>query len=124
MGKVVSTSAQRSAAEAMASALSSLDGVDAEVSERKSGTSPRDIVSIDCSSESWRTLAESMRVEHGVDYCSMITGIHWPEGPPEKNWEVIYHFIRMGISDPPVIDGMVQPIVKDPTALEGKEAPH
>ena len=33
MGKVVPTSAQRSAAEDMASALSSLDGVDEEVSE-------------------------------------------------------------------------------------------
>ena len=38
MGKVVSTSSQKSAAEAMASALSSMEGVDAEVSERKSGT--------------------------------------------------------------------------------------
>ena len=123
MGKVVSTSSQKSAAEAMVSALSSMEGVDAEVSERKSGTSPRNIVSVDCSVESWRILAECLRVEHDVDHCSMITGIHWPEGSPDKNWEVIYHFMRMGVTAPPVIDGMVQPIVKDPTTLEGKEVP-
>ena len=123
MGKTVPTSTQRSAAESMASALSSMGGVSAAVSDRSSGTSPRSVVSVDCSPESWRPLAESLRGEHGVDYCSMITGIHWPEGNPDKNWEVIYHFLRMNISDPPVIDGMVQPIVVDPTKVEGNAVP-
>ena len=57
------------AAEEKSSPLSEMDGVAAVVSERKSGTSPRNIVSVDCSSENWRSLAESMRIEHGVDYC-------------------------------------------------------
>ena len=123
MGKIVTTSSQKSAAEEMAKALSEMDRVEAVVSERKSGTSPRNIVSIDCSAENWRSLAESLRVDHGVDYCSMITGIHWPEGTPDKHWEVIYHFMRMGIENPPVVEGMVQPIVKDPSQLQGKEVP-
>ncbi len=123
MGKIVSASRQKSAAESMAADLSSTEGVNAVVSERTSGTNPRNVVSVECSSENWRQLAECLRVEHGVDYCSMITGIHWPEGGAEKNWEVIYHFMRMGISNPPVIDGMVQPIVKDPSDLEGDEVP-
>ena len=123
MGKIVSASSQKAAAESMCNALSSMDGVNAEVSERTSGTNPRKVVSVDCASESWRELAERMRVEHGVDHCSMITGIHWPEGGAEKNWEVVYHFMRMGISNPPVVDGMVQPIMTDPTTVEGADVP-
>ena len=123
MGKIVSASSQKEAAESMCNALSSMDGVNAEVSERTSGTNPRHVVSVDCASESWRELAERMRVEHGVDHCSMITGIHWPEGGAEKNWEVVYHFMRMGISNPPVVDGMVQPIMTDPTTVEGADVP-
>tara|TARA_Y100000748_G_scaffold257446_1_gene224126 strand:+ start:2712 stop:3371 length:660 start_codon:yes stop_codon:yes gene_type:complete len=123
LGKIVSASSQKAAAESMCNALSSMDGVNAEVSERTSGTNPRNVVSVDCASESWRELAERMRVEHGVDHCSMITGIHWPEGGAEKNWEVVYHFMRMGISNPPVVDGMVQPIMTDPTTVEGADVP-
>ena len=123
MGKIVSASSQKAAAESMCNALSSMVGVNAEVSERTSGTNPRNVVSVDCASESWRELAERMRVEHGVDHCSMITGIHWPEGGAEKNWEVVYHFMRMGISNPPVVDGMVQPIMTDPTTVEGADVP-
>ena len=123
MGKIVSASSQKAAAESMCNALSSMDGVNAEVSERTSGTNPRNVVSVDGASESWRELAERMRVEHGVDHCSMITGIHWPEGGAEKNWEVVYHFMRMGISNPPVVDGMVQPIMTDPTTVEGDDVP-
>ena len=123
MGKIVSASSQKAAAESMCNALSSMDGVNAEVSERTSGTNPRNVVSVDCASESWRELAERMRVEHGVDHCSRITGIHWPEGGAEKNWEVVYHFMRMGISNPPVVDGMVQPIMTDPTTVEGADVP-
>ncbi|MEE3114078.1 MAG: NADH-quinone oxidoreductase subunit C [Candidatus Thermoplasmatota archaeon] len=123
MGKVVSTTTQRSAAEGLVASVSEMDGVAAEVIERNSGTSPRNVVIVSCDPERWRGLAESLRNTHGVDYCSMITGIHWPEGGPEKNWEVVYHFLRMAVSNPPVIDGMVEPIVIDPTKVEGNGVP-
>ena len=123
MGKTVSTSVQKQAAEDMCRHISTINGVSAEVSERKSGTSPRSVVSVDCLPESWRELAESLRGDHGVDYCSMITGTHWPEGGSDKNWEVIYHFLRMGVVDPPVVDGMVEPIITDPTKVTGKTIP-
>ena len=123
MGRTVPVSIQKSAAEEMASSLSSMDGVSAEVSERSSGTNQRNVVSIDCTSDVWRDLAEALKGEHGVDYCSMITGIHWPEGGPDKNWEVVYHFLRMNISDPPVVDGMVQPVIVDPTKVKGASVP-
>ena len=115
MGRTVSTSVQKQAAEDMCGHISTIDGVSAEISGRNSGTSSRNVVSVDCLPESWRELAVSLRDDHGVDYCSMITGIHWPEGGPDKNWEVIYHFLRMGVIDPPVVDGMIEPIITDPT---------
>ena len=123
MGRTVPVSIQKSAAEEMASSLSSMDGVSAEVSERSSGTNQRNVVSIDCTSDVWRGLAEALKGEHGVDYCSMITGIHWPEGGPDKNWEVVYHFLRMNISDPPVVDGIVQPVIVDPAKVRGTTVP-
>ena len=103
--------------------ISTIDGVSAEISGRNSGTSSRNVVSVDCLPESWRELAVSLRDDHGVDYCSMITGIHWPEGGPDKNWEVIYHFLRMGVIDPPGVDGMIEPIITDPTKVTGKSVP-
>ena len=123
MGRIVPVSIQKSAAEEMASSLSSMDGVSAEVSERSSGTNQRNVVSIDCTVDVWRDLAEALKGEHGVDYCSMITGIHWPEGGPDKNWEVVYHFLRMNISDPPVVDGIVQPVIVDPAKVRGTTVP-
>ena len=123
MGRTVSTSVQKQAAEDMCGHISTIDGVSAEISGRNSGTSSRNVVSVDCLPESWRELAVSLRDDHGVDYCSMITGIHWPEGGPDKNWEVIYHFLRMGVIDPPVVDGMIEPIITDPTKVTGKSVP-
>ena len=76
-----------------------------------------------CDPENWRGLAEKLLTTHEVDYCSLITGIHWPDGPEEKKWEVVYHFLRTGIKNPPEIDGIQQPIITDPTAVKGKLVP-
>jgi len=123
MGSFVSPEIQRKAAGELVSDISGMEGVEAEVMERNNGTNQRNIVVITCSPENWRPLAESLRFDHNVDYCSMITGIHWPEGGPDKNWEVIYHFLRMAISDPGVIQGVVEPEITDPTKVEGKSVP-
>ncbi len=123
LGKTVPTEVQKSAAESMASSLGSIAGVSAEVSERASGTSPRNVVSVECKQENWRALAETLCDDHGVDHCSMITGIHWPEGAPEKNWEVVYHFLRTAIKDPPVTEGMVEPLIVDPNTVRGEQVP-
>ena len=123
MSRVGPSSTQKAAAEKMITAVGRIKGCDAELVERSSGTRSRWTVSIVCDPENWRGLAEKLLTTHEVDYCSMITGIHWPDGSPEKNWEVVYHFLRMGISDPPVSDGMVEPIVVDPTGVSGKQVP-
>jgi NADH:ubiquinone oxidoreductase subunit C len=123
MGKIVSPEFQKTAAEVLAVAASVIEGVDAEVAERSSGTSPRHVVVINALPGSWRNLAENLYSEHAVDYCSMVTGIHWPEGDEERKWEVVYHLMRTGVRDPPIEDGIVQPIIVDPSKLRGASIP-
>lgn len=123
MGKIVPIKTQRAEAEKLAAAISEIDGVEAEVAERASGTNPRPVVLGNSSPESWRALAETLHSEHGVDYCSMVTGVHWPEGDGDKKWEVVYHLMRTGIRDPPIEDGLVQPVIVDPTTVEGSDTP-
>ena len=123
MGNIVSSDFQKAAAEALAVATSVIEGVDAEVAERSSGTNPRHVVVINALPGSWRTLAENLYSEHAVDYCSMVTGIHWPDGDEEKKWEVVYHLMRTGVRDPPIEDGIVRPIIVNPSRLRGASIP-
>ena len=123
MSKIVSPEFQKAAAEVLAAAASVIEGVDAEVAERSSGTSLRHVVLINALPASWRNLAENLYSEHAVDYCSMVTGIHWPEGDEERKWEVVYHLMRTGVRDPPIEDGIVQPIIVDPSKLRGASIP-
>ena len=45
----------------------------------------------------WQALAKWLKFELGANYCSMITGTHFPEGPAERGWEVVYHLLRQPI---------------------------
>ena len=123
MGNTVSSDFQKAAAEPLAVAASTIEGVDAEVTERSSGTSPRHVVLINASPGSWRTLAENLYSEHAVDYCSMVTGIHWPEGDEERKWEVVYHLMRTGVRDPPIENGLVRTKIVNPSKLKGASIP-
>ena len=71
MGKKVTAAAQQKAAESLAEVMSSIDGVNATVDTRTSGTQDRHTVSATSTPESWRALAENLAAEQGVDYCSM-----------------------------------------------------
>ena len=120
--RVVSEKVQSAAAEKMAKSLSELDGVEASVNERVNGTQNRYVVSVDVEAENWRATAESLRNDHNVDYCSMITGIHWPDSS-DKTWEIIYHFLRTGVTDPEIKEGVVVPNIVDYTKVKGKDIP-
>ena len=122
MGKKISAAAQQKAAEELAKAMSSFDGVSAEIDSRSSGTQVRHTVSATCTPDSWRGLARMLASEHHVDHCSMITGIHWPEAAG-KTWEVVYHLMRTGVRDPASIEGVVQPNITDAEYLTGSEIP-
>ena len=45
----------------------------------------------------WQALAKWMKFEVGVNYCSMVTGSHYPDGGEERGWEVVYHLLRQPI---------------------------
>tara|TARA_B100000900_G_scaffold147819_1_gene125377 strand:+ start:294 stop:947 length:654 start_codon:yes stop_codon:yes gene_type:complete len=45
----------------------------------------------------WQALAKWMKFEGGVNYCSMVTGTHFPDGGDERGWEVVYHLLRQPI---------------------------
>ena len=122
MGKKVTEVAQQKAAEALAEAMSSIDGVNAAVDTRTSGTQDRHTVSATSTPESWRALAENLATEQGVDYCSMITGIHWPDAA-DKTWEVVYHLMRTCVRDPASIQGVIQPNITDANNVEGADVP-
>ena len=49
------------------------------VDKRTSGTQDRPVVNLIVAPENWRKVARIYDSDHGIDYCSMITGIHWPE---------------------------------------------
>ncbi len=122
MGKKISAAAQQKAAEELAEAMSSFDGVSADIDSRSSGTQVRHTVTATCTPESWRQLAEALASKYSVDYCSMITGIHWPEAA-DKSWEVVYHLMRTGVKDPAAIEGVVQPNITDAENLTGVDIP-
>lgn len=120
--RVVSEKTQSAAAEKIAKSLSKMDGVKASIDERTNGTQNRYIVTVDVDVENWRATAESLRNDHEVDYCSMITGIHWPESE-EKTWEIVYHFLRTGVTDPAIEEGLVVPNIVDFSKVKGKNVP-
>ena len=120
--RVVSEKTQSAAAEKIAKSLSKMDGVKASIDERTNGTQNRYIVTVDVDVENWRATAESLRNDHEVDYCSMITGIHWPESE-EKTWEIVYHFLRTGVTDPAIEEGVVVPNIVDFSKVKGKNVP-
>ena len=123
MGKIISESVQKEAAEVIVNSISSLEGVEAEVVERSSGTNPRNVIVANPSPDSWRDLAEMLYSDHAIDHCSMITGIHWPERDDDRKWEVVYHLLRTGVRDPPSEDGVVQPIIVNPSTVRGFGTP-
>ena len=124
MGKRVSAEDQNEAAMQLVNSLIALEGVTGEVLSRTSGTQTRNIAHLQCEPSSWRKVAETMKYDHEVDHCSMITGIHWPDSS-DKNWEVIYHFLRTGVKDPAITEdgSSIIPNITEPKKLSGKEVP-
>ena len=120
--RVVSEKIQQEAAEKLSSSLEKMEGVESTVDIRTSGTQNRPIVTAIVSPENWRKVAEELKNKHSVDHCSMITGIHWPESS-DKKWEVVYHFLRTGITNPVIEDGLVVPNIVDFSKVKGKNVP-
>ena len=126
MGMKVDHEKQVAAANAVITALGaefSGEGLTCELRMHAGGKQQRSYVYLECPPSIWLIVAETLSEVHGVDYCSMITGIHWPEKAPEMEWQVVVHLMRMGIKNPPSNEGIVMHIISDASILQGSDMP-
>jgi len=93
-------------------------GVEASSVERNTGKHPR-FVRIISTPRQWLGLAKFLRFDLGINYCSMITGTHFPDGADGRGWEVAYHFMRMPIKNQPA--GMC--VKHNAATLSGQDIP-
>jgi len=56
-------------------------------------------VRVQCPPQHWPAVAKSLRFDHGANYCSMVTGTHFPDGGDDRGWEVVYHLMRQPVVD-------------------------
>ena len=73
-------------------------GINADIIQH-SNAKKYSFVRITAPPQHWQALDKWMKYEIGVNYCSMITGTHFPEGGSERGWEVVYHLLRQPIVD-------------------------
>ena len=71
-------------------------GINADIIQH-SNAKKYSFVRITSPPQHWQALAKWMKFEGGVNYCSMITGTHFPDGGDERGWEVVYHLLRQPI---------------------------
>jgi len=50
-------------------------------------------------SQHWVAVAKSLKFDLSVNYCSMITGTHFPDGGADKGWEVTSHLMRQPVAN-------------------------
>ena len=108
MAREVSSEQALSAANELVKDVSDFgDAVNAEVRHHPGGRRKHAYVYIEVLASEWRELALWLKKSKQVDYCSMITGIHWPENA-DAAWQVVVHLLRTGVSNPPVVQKRVQ----------------
>lgn len=119
MGMTISAKQAQSGSKSMVDALNSTFGDDdlvAEVRNKTGGNYKHAYVYVETPPEIWRKVAKWLKKNQGVDHCSMITGIHWPE--KEFHWQVVVHLMRMGVKNPGA-----DPIIINPSKLTGNQIP-
>jgi len=98
------------------------DAVNAEVRHHTGGRRKNAYVYIEVVASEWRELALWLKKTKKVDYCSMITGIHWPENA-DATWQVVAHLLRTGVTNPTVVNKRVHEIKVDIASLSGNDVP-
>ncbi|MDP6899703.1 MAG: NADH-quinone oxidoreductase subunit C [Candidatus Thalassarchaeaceae archaeon] len=119
MGMSISAAQAQAAVDAMIKATNdafSDEGVVAESRNKTGGVRKHAYAHLEVPAGIWRKLAKWLRKEQGVDYCSMITGIHWPE--KDEEWQVVVHLLRMAVTNP-----TDEPVVIDASKLSGADVP-
>ena len=123
MAKEVSAEQVLSSATELVNDVSDFgDAVNAEVRHHTGGRRKNAYVYIEVVASEWRELALWLKKSKGVDYCSMVTGIHWPENP-DATWQVVVHLLRTGVVNPSVVEKRVHETKVDIAALSGNSVP-
>ena len=98
------------------------DAVNAEVRHHTGGRRKNAYVHIEVVASEWRELALWLKKIKKVDYCSMITGIHWPENA-DATWQVVAHLLRTGVTNPAIENKRVHETKVDIPNLSGNDVP-
>jgi NADH:ubiquinone oxidoreductase subunit C len=124
MAKEVSAQQTADAAEAIVAATNEKfgDAAVAEVANHTGGRRKNAYVFITVEADRWHDLAAWLAKSQGVDHCSMITGIHWPE-KAEATWQIVAHLMRMGVCNPKRIEGRTHETEVDISNLSGANVP-
>ena len=123
MAKEVSAAQFQAAAEDILADITDFgDAVQAEIRNHTGGRRKNAYVYIEVAAAEWRNLAKWLKKSKGVDHCSMITGIHWPENS-EATWQVVVHLMRTGVYNPKVVDKRVHETKVDIARLSVKQTP-
>ena len=64
-------------------------------------------------------VAKGLKHDMGVNYCSMVTGTHFPEGGEDRGWDVVYHLMRQPVTNQKPHTNTVHVAEK----LSGKDVP-
>ena len=108
MGMKVTLDQNKAAADSRSAAVSDRFGGTGIISEVVShadgvaggrGRSGYSFVRINAPKQHWVALAKWLKFDQGVNYCSMITGTHFPEGDDDRGWEVVAHLSSMPVRD-------------------------
>jgi len=65
--------------------------------EGNRGRAGYSFIRIQTPSQHWVALAKWLKYEQEVNYCSMITGTHFPDGDDDHGWDVVTHLMRLPV---------------------------
>ena len=98
--RITNDQADAAAAHAVASLADRFGGSDvAATVEHHANALKMAFTRVNVPAQHWTAVAKHLRFDLGVNYCSMVTGTHYPEGGDDRGWEVVYHLMRQPVLD-------------------------
>jgi len=98
--RITNAQADSAAEEAVANLNARFGGSDVVAAvEHHSNAHKMAFVRINAPAQHWIAVAKHLRFDLNANYCSMVTGTHYPEGGAERGWEVAYHLMRQPVVD-------------------------
>lgn len=98
--RVTNEQAETAAAACVASVMDRFGGADVVATvEHHSNDFKMPFVRIHAPAQHWVALAKTLRFDIGANYCSMVTGTHFPDGGEDRGWDVVYHLMRQPVAN-------------------------